>query len=216
MDNSLIKSRKRVVDHGEVFTSDKEVDSMLDLVQNETYRIDSRFLEPACGDGNFLVKVLDRKMTAIDLKSKKNEIEYSLYLIVAVSSIYGVELLYDNLVECRRRIVERAERKFISVFNHINQDFIKVIKHIAERNILCGDALTLTKPNSEEPLIFPEWSFVGSKIKRRDYTLAELLRNAPDESGDMNLFSDMWNQIFIPKPIKDFPLIHFMKVVEYD
>jgi len=216
LNNDLIKSRKRVVDHGEVFTSEREVNSMLNLVENETYRIDSRFLEPACGDGNFLVVVLDRKMTAIEKKSKRNEYDFNLNIVQAVSTIYGVELLEDNVYACRKRIFEQVEKKLISIFGYAKQDLMLVVKHIIDRNILCGDALTLTKPNSDEALVFPEWSFIGNKIKRRDYTLAELLRNAPDEKGQENLFSDMWDEIFIPRPIFEFPLIHYMKVIDHD
>ena len=65
---SLIKSKKRVADHGEVFTPSWLVEAMLDLVNDETQRIDSRFLEPACGSGNFLVRVLQRKLGAIEIK----------------------------------------------------------------------------------------------------------------------------------------------------
>ena len=65
-----IKSRKRVADHGEVFTGEREVNAMLDLVKSETERIESRFLEPACGDGNFLAEILRRKLEAVKKASK--------------------------------------------------------------------------------------------------------------------------------------------------
>ena len=64
-----VKSRARVADHGEVFTADREVNAMLDLVKQDTERVDSRFLEPACGDGNFLAEILRRKLQAARLRA---------------------------------------------------------------------------------------------------------------------------------------------------
>ncbi|WP_304063639.1 hypothetical protein [Pedobacter glucosidilyticus] len=91
-----VKSKKRVTDHGEVFTSQREVSAMLDLVKHETERIDSRFLEPTCGNGNFLAEVLRRKLEIVNSRYSKNQVEWERYSIMAVSSIYGVDILEDN------------------------------------------------------------------------------------------------------------------------
>lgn len=71
-----IKSKKRVADHGEVFTAEREVNAMLDLVKQETERVDSRFLEPACGDGNFLAEILRRKLKEVRRKYKRSPFDY--------------------------------------------------------------------------------------------------------------------------------------------
>ena len=102
-----VKSRNRVTDHGEVFTAEREVNAMLDLVIHETERIESRFLEPACGNGNFLSEILSRKMRVVEQRYGKNQLEFERYSVVAVGSIYGVELLSDNAKECRERCLSR-------------------------------------------------------------------------------------------------------------
>ena len=99
-----VKSKKRVADHGEVFTNEREVNAMLDLVKNETERIDSRFLQPACGNGNFLAEVLKRKIAVVDGRYSKSQLEWERYAVIAISSIYGVEILEDNANECRARL----------------------------------------------------------------------------------------------------------------
>lgn len=85
---NLIKSRSRVRDHGEVFTPDFIVNDMLNLVKDESENIVSTFLEPACGNGNFLIEILRRKMETINRKFRKNQIEFECQSLVAVGSIY--------------------------------------------------------------------------------------------------------------------------------
>ena len=105
-----VKSKKRVADHGEVFTSEREVNAMLDLVKNETERIDSRFLEPACGNGNFLAEILNRKLNVVDLRYIKNQKEWEKYAIIGITSIYGVDIMEDNTIECRARLLKIFEQ----------------------------------------------------------------------------------------------------------
>ena len=90
---NLIKSKKRVEDHGEVFTPPWLVEKMLDLVKGETERIDARFLEPACGIGNFLVPILQRKLAAVELKFGKSDFERRHYALLGLMCCYGIELL---------------------------------------------------------------------------------------------------------------------------
>src|SRR5216683_8140857 len=103
---SLIKSKERVADHGEVFTPPWMVEAMLDLVKDETERIDSRFLEPGCGGGNFLVRILKRKLAAVELKFGKSDFEKRHYALLGLMCIYGIELLDDNIAECRANVLE--------------------------------------------------------------------------------------------------------------
>ena len=210
--NNQVKCRTRVADHGEVFTAQREVNAMLDLVKQETLRIDSRFLEPACGSGNFLVEVLNRKLDVVKNKYKKSQLEYEKYLIIAISSIYGIDILEDNTNECRQRLYDVFDAEYSNIYKKKCKDVVRnSIKFILDKNIICGDALTLTKVGSDEPIVFSEWSAVNDNmVKRRDYTLNELLRNST--SGDMGLFSDLGEEAFIPTPTKEYPLIHFLKL----
>lgn len=216
---SQVKSKKRVTDHGEVFTSEREVNDMLDLVKQETERIDSRFLEPACGSGNFLVEVLNRKLNIVAFRYKKSQLEYERYSVIAISSIYGVDILEDNVVECRKRLFEIFEKQYNSLYkSNCKKECNTSIKYILERNILRGDALTLkTVGNADKPIIFSEWSAVnGSMIKRRDFTLDNLLK-AEEQKVPGGLFDDVYetDPAFLPKPIKDYPLTHFLKLAEH-
>lgn len=188
---------------------------MLDLVDQETQRIDSRFLEPACGDGNFLIEILRRKLAVIGARYKKNRLEYERYCALGVGAIYGVELLEDNVVECRGRLFKCFDNHYSGLFKtEASEEFRDTIRFILTRNILWGDALTLKTVDGEEtPIVFSEWSLVeGSKIKRRDYSMAHLLAYQPMDGP--NLFSDLGEEAFIPKPVAEFPITHYLKLAE--
>lgn len=109
--SAQVKSRQRVQEHGEVFTNEREVNAMLDMVKQETERIESRFLEPACGDGNFLAEVLRRKLSVVGSLYRKSPTEYMRYAFVAVASIYGVDILDDNARDCRERLYGIVENE---------------------------------------------------------------------------------------------------------
>ena len=98
------QTKERVSDHGEVLTGQREVNAMLDLVKHETERIDSRFLEPACGDGKFLTVILERKLAVVEKRYGRSQLEFERYAVLAVSSIYGIDILPDNVRDCRRRL----------------------------------------------------------------------------------------------------------------
>lgn len=211
--NHQVVSKKRVNDHGEVFTAVREVKAMLDLVKQETERIDSRFLEPACGTGNFLVEILTRKLDVVHKRYSKSQLEYERYAIIALSSIYGVDILRDNVQMCRDRLLGIFTHYYLTNYKkEIKSECLKSAEFILSRNILWGDALSLKTPDEKkESIIFSEWSAVnGSMIKRRDYTLANLMESQPLEG--LNLFSDLGDKAFIPTPVADYPLIHFLKI----
>ena len=188
---------------------------MLNLVDQETQRIDSRFLEPACGDGNFLIEILRRKLAVIGARYKKNRLEYERYCVLGVGAIYGVELLEDNVLECRARLFKCFDNYYSGLFKtEASEEFRDTIRFILARNILWGDALTLkTVDGKKAPIVFSEWSLVeGSKIKRRDYSMAHLLAYQPMDGP--NLFSDLGEEAFIPKPVAEFPITHYLKLAE--
>ena len=141
---SLITSKQRVSDHGEVFTGGREVNAMLDLVKQETERVDSRFLEPACGNGNFLAAILERKLSVVERRYSKSQLEYERNAVLAVASIYGIDKLEDNVTECRQRLFEVFDRLYTAQFKHTaKEECRESIKYILGRNIVHGDALTL-------------------------------------------------------------------------
>lgn len=216
-DNSQIKTKQRVVDHGEVFTSEREVNAMLDLVDQETQRIDSRFLEPACGTGNFLIEVLRRKLEVVEGRYRKSQLEYERNAIIAVGSLYGVDLLEDNVVDCRARLFDCFDEKYSALFKSECRDECRQsIAYVLRRNIIWGDALTMKRVDgSQDSIVFSDWSPVnGSMIKRRDYSLAHLLVYQPMDGP--NLFSDLGDEAFIPKPVRDFPLTHYLRLPDHD
>ncbi len=211
-----VKSKQRVADHGEVFTNEREVKAMLDLVKHETERIESRFLEPACGNGNFLAEVLHRKLDTVDFKYGHSQGQWDCNAVLAVSSIYGIDILEDNAQECRARLLALFVERYKSKFNEtVNPECIRSVKYLLDLNILHGDALDLRNPVTKQPLIFAEWSPVNSVfLKRRDFTLAKLMK--PRSSAGNDLFSDLGDQAYIPKPVEEYPLIHFLKLGEDD
>lgn len=209
-----VKSKKRVADHGEVFTNEREVNAMLDLVKQETERIESRFLEPACGNGNFLAEVLRRKLHIVDSRYTKNQNDWERYAVIAVSSIYGVEILQDNAQECRERLFEIFDKHYTHLYkNKCKDECRRSIQYLLQRNILWGDALDFCNPITKEPIVFSEWSAVnGSMLKRRDYVFRFLV----EQSHQFSLFNDEGEAAAIDEPVKDYPLIHFLKLGEHD
>lgn len=168
---TLTKSKQRVADHGEVFTPAWLVEAMLDLVKDETERIDSRFLEPACGDGNFLVPVLRRKLAAVEAKYGKSDFERRHFALLALMCIYGIELLKDNIKECRANLLAI----FAEYLNlDPSDDFCRAAVCVLSQNLIHGDA-TKMKTHDNQPIIFASWGYIGKgKYERNDFRFDEL------------------------------------------
>lgn len=205
-----VKTKKRVADHGEVFTNDREVNAMLDLVKQETERIDSRFLEPACGNGNFLAEVLKRKLEVVERRYRKSQMEWERNALMAISSIYGVDILEDNTLECQERLLGIFSKIYVDSFgSNAKMELLKSIKFILNRNILWGNALDFTNPVTKKPIVFSEWSMINENmLKRRDYVFKFLV----EKTHQFSMFNDEGNAAAIDEPVKDFPLIHFLKL----
>lgn len=201
-----IKSKARVSAHGEVFTNEREVNAMLDLVKHETERIDSRFLEPACGDGNFLAEILRRKLAVCHdlVKQKKStQLEYEKNLVLAVSSIYGIEILPDNAKACRERLFLIAEQAYLSLFpKTFKTECLNSVRYLLDKNIILGDALNYHRVDEpEEWIIISEWSLLGGgMMNRRDYEFSYLV----GDSAATDLFSDL--------PCDTFQPVHFLNL----
>jgi hypothetical protein len=208
---SLIKSKKRVADHGEVFTPAWMVEAMLELVKGETERIDSRFLEPACGSGNFLVRILRRKLAAVELKYGKSDFEKRHFALLALMCCYGIELLADNVAECRANMLE-----ILSDYLNLREsdDLYRAATHVLSRNLIHGDALTM-RTDDGQPITFAEWGYLGKgKFQRRDFRLDVLAQmSAFGEEG--TLFAHLGkHEIF--SPAKTYPPMTVSELADAD
>lgn len=188
MAEKQIKSKERVTQRGEVFTAQREVNAMLDLVKTECLRPDSRFLEPACGDGNFLSAILERKLGEVRRKYKSSVRDYEYYSVITVGSLYGVDIMQDNVDACRQRLFKIWDKQYKKVCKSDCSDEMRdAIKFIIARNIVCGNALTLMcvddKGNdTDEPIVFSEWSPVMKPmVQRQDFTFEEILRKNQED-----------------------------------
>ena len=206
-----IKNRDRVTKFAEVNTSEKEVSNMLNLVSEETYRLESRFLESACGDGNFLIEILNRKMKVLLKNFKKNQYEFERNSIIVIGSLYGIDILNDNITVARERLFNKFCEKYNDLYKEkCDPKLIDSIKYIIKKNLIQGDALTLKKVNSDEPIIFSQWSIIEDKVKRREYSFANLISYSPFEKD--TLFSDLGEEVSIPKTERNYELIKFNEI----
>jgi hypothetical protein len=192
---SLIKSKKRVADHGEVFTPRWLVEKMLDFVKGETERVDSRFLEPACGSGNFLVPVLQRKLAAVEAKFGRSDFERRHYALLALMCTYGIELLADNIAECRANMLE-----ILAEYLNIDEsdDLYRAASYVLSQNLVRGDALTM-RTHDDQPITFAEWGYLGKgKFQRRDFRF-DVLTGSSAFSAEGSLFAHLGkHEIFTP------------------
>lgn len=198
--SSLVRSKQRVADHGEVFTPDWMVDDMLNLVKAESERIDSRVLEPACGSGNFLVPVLERKLATVEARYGKSEFERMHYALLALMCTYGIELLADNAAECRENLLT-----LFAQFGPTTPGDVwhRAAEAVLAANIVQGDALSMTTSEGA-PIAFAEWSYLGKgKFQRRDFLYDNLTQRASFEGTLWDHLEE--HEIFTP--IKEYPVM---------
>ena len=176
------------------------VEAMLDLVKDESERIDSRFLEPACGDGNFLVKILRRKIAAVELKYGKSDFERRHYALLALMCIYGIELLTDNIDECRTNLLAIFAKNLNLTPSN---DLYRAAFYVLSQNLVHGDALTM-RAHSNLPITFAEWGYLGKgKFQRRDFRY-DILTQSSAYSAPGTLFA-MLGKHEIFKPVQTYP-----------
>lgn len=204
---NLVRTKQRVADHGEVFTPPWLVEDMLNLVQAETERIDSRFLEPACGSGNFLIPVLERKLAAVESKYGKNDFEKRHYALFGLMCIYGIELLVDNTEECRDKLVE-IFASYLKV--NSNDVWARAAATVVHANIVQGDALKLTTAEGL-PITFPEWAYLGKgKFQRCDF----LYDNLTQRSSLQGTLFEQFEEQEIFTPVKVLPSMNVAQIAE--
>lgn len=217
---SQIISRQRVAERGEVFTAEREVNAMLDLVANECLRPDSRFLEPACGNGNFLTAILKRKLSELRRKYKNSPYDYEKQAIVAIGSLYGVDIMRDNVEECRERLFSIWNEEYTAhCKSDASEEARQAAKFIISRNIINGNALTLMCVDAEgndtsAPIVFSEWTLIsGNRMQRSDYTMSDLLLYNDSSEGNLFALSEEQKEeggIFLRRYIT-----HYKKVQDY-
>lgn len=173
---------------------------MLDLVKSEADRIDSRFLEPACGSGNFLVPVLERKLAVVQARYGRSVFERRHYALLALMCVYGIELLADNAAECRERLVSAFVR-FLKVDDA--DVWARAARSVVAANVVQGDALEMTTADGE-PITFPEWGYLGAgKFQRRDFRFDALTQRSQASVGLFAHFEE--HEIFVP--IAEYPVM---------
>lgn len=191
--------------HGEVFTNPREVNAMLDLVRDESFRLDSRFLEPACGDGNFLIEILRRKLSIIE--NIKSQTEWEFKSLIAVGSCYGIELLEDNAEACR----ERLYREVVGQMRRIGDlgDYEKSLRYMLQKNIVCGDALTYRTADGK-PITFCEWTPIAGSMQfaRRDFQFDFLV----NQTHQYSLFDEQGEAQSFDEPVRSYPPVHYTQL----
>lgn len=208
----LVKSRQRVIDHGEVFTPDWLVESMLDLVEGESERIDSRVLEPACGSGNFLVPVLRRKLATVQARYGRSDFERRHQALFALMSVYGIELLADNVAECRDNIL-RVFTEYLGPA--AGGEWGRAAAVVLTVNIVHGDALSMTtRTKPAAPITFAEWAYLGKGIyRRRDFRYDTLTQMS--SFGEETLFGDLGkHELFTP--VKDYGSVSLIDIADLE
>ena len=193
MGQKQVKSKQRVADHGEVFTAEREVKAMCDLVYDDAQNIDSRVLEPACGDGNFLAEILTRKLNSSRMKLyKKSAYDWERFSLLSLGSVYGVEILADNCEACRERLFNIWNKEYKAACKkECNDDTRAAARFILSRNIICGNALTYhcVDANGEdtgEPIVFSEWTLPRNDafIYRKDYIFEHMVNGTPKDNAE--------------------------------
>ncbi len=197
-----------------VYTSDKLVNNMLQSVQDEIERIDSRVLEPSCGDGNFLDAILRKKLFSVCKKYGHSRVDFEFYILRALMSLYGVEIDNSVVILCKQRLELSVKQFYLKYYTEKQWIvLLPLVRYILDTNILCGDSLSLTSPIDGSPVVLAEWSFLGSyKVKRRDFVYEQLIDVS--ESAE-KVLSDRHIEGFIPKPVKDYPLVKIFNIRNY-
>ena len=205
---SQIKSRQRVADHGEVFTNPREVNAMLDLVRDESFRLDSRFLEPACGDGNFLIEILRRKLSLLqDLKSTT---DWEFQSLIAVGSCYGIDILPDNAEACRTRLETYVLSQHPTPEKlPVDSPYLLSLRYILRKNIVCGDALSY-RTVENKPITFCEWTPIAGSMQfsRRDFQFDFLVT----QSHQYSLFDEQGEVQSFDEPVRSYPPVHYTQL----
>jgi hypothetical protein len=188
---SQIKSKDRVRDLAEVYTNEREVNAMLDLIPLNTPDdiIRYRYLEPACGNGNFLIEILRRKLARVTEKYAAKSLRiYEFYIARALTTIYGIDICYQNVQEARERLYREIKSTvdFHKGSFVYSDGFFGLVRYILSTNIVQGDSI-----NAPDDIVFVEYTIKGHSFGRRLYRYSHLVKDKP-------------------RPLKRFDPVHFL------
>ena len=213
-----IVTRERVRDHGEVYTSAREVNAMLDLVDNETRRLDSRFLEPACGNGNFLSAILERKLRLVTANRRLSLFAREIDFLRCVAGLYGIDIIASNVAECRERLLAMVDKASLETYRQrLRPDFEKVLRFILSKNIIHGNARSYkTMDAPPRDIIFSEWSMPDTRGKfvRRDYPFESM--------ADLNMLNskrfptDNGEEFFRQNDVREYRPVLYLRLPEQE
>lgn len=230
-----VKSKERVAEHGEVFTAEREVKAMCDLVETQCDNVDATFLEPACGDGNFLAEILARKLARVKKDAKSDATGWEWLSVRAVASLYGVDIMQDNAEECRERLFKQWDKAYKAACKkNCNDETRESVRYILSKNIVCGNALTMmcvdeNQQDTDTYITFAEFKTCGRMymLKRRDYRLDVLLKanEKPKDQRQLTMVSDednIYNYLetnpvtgdYMPKPLREYAPLHYRRLKE--
>ena len=196
----MLKSKDRVRTLGEVFTPERIVNAMLDLVATQASDVTARFLEPSCGNGNFLVAILGRKLATIARQTPQHNPEqrtqYERLALQALTSIYGVDICPENVAEAKQRMTELLRQHYTK---HLKRKatgaFGNAVKYVLDLNIQQGDMLDGT-----DSINFTEFEWQGDKVVRRVFALSTLLTHKSN-----SLLSQL-----PPEPLRTHPPVPYL------
>ena len=228
-----VKSKERVADYGEVFTAEREVKAMCDLVETQCDNVDATFLEPACGDGNFLAEILARKLARVKKDAKSDATQWEWLSVRAVASLYGVDIMQDNAEECRERLFKQWDKAYKAACKkNCNDDTRDSVRYILSKNIVCGNALTMmcvdeNQQDTDTYITFAEFKTCGRPymLKRRDYRLDVLLKANEKPRAQRTFISELDDDIYKylrimpngeyePLPLREYDSIHYRRLKE--
>ena len=234
MERKQVKSKQRVADHGEVFTAEREVKAMCDLVQSQCDNVDATFLEPACGDGNFLAEILDRKLLRVKKDAKSDSTQWEWLSVRAIASLYGVDILQDNVEACRERLYRQWDKAYKAACKkNCSDDVRESVKYILSKNIVLGNALTMMcvdekQQDTEKFIVFSEFKIAKPfYLKHLEFRLDVLLKASekPTKQRQISLdtnIDDIYKYLeinpvtgeYMPKPLREYPPLHYRRIKE--
>ena len=229
-----VKSKERVAEHGEVFTAEREVKAMCDLVATQCDNVDATFLEPACGDGNFLAEILDRKLARVKKDAKSDATQWEWLSVRAVASLYGVDIMQDNAEECRKRLYEQWDKAYKAACKkECNEETRESVRYILSKNIVCGNALTMmcvdaNQQDTDEYIVFSEFKIARPYVlKHCEFRLDVLLKanEKPQQQKQLTMDSavdDIYTYLeinpvtgdYMPKPLREYNPLHYRRIKE--
>lgn len=211
MSEKIIKSADRVKDIGEVFTPKKTVDFMLDQpeIKAKVNSLTATFLEPSAGEGAFLVEILKRKLAYAE-KVSKSVADMQNSFLLALSTLYGIELMEDNVKALLRNMNETFKDVCDRAFKTKDRSkkVLQSAQVIISANMVQGDTLSC-KTASGEPIVFSEWKpLSGGRVQRTEQTFDSIVKQSNEDHNDNDSYEQL--NLFGNEEASDADLKHYL------